>query len=236
MSHRGSCRPRAWGGRNCPTRRPSAAQGPASGGCQPATRLTPPRPAIHERRGGLVLILGALTALGPLSIDMYLPALPALTDDLGTHPSATQLTITACLIGLALGQVIAGPLSDSAGRRQPLLIGAVLYAITSMMCAIAPSVSALVALRLVQGIASGACIVITRAIVRDLYEGSAAARFFAVLMQISGVAPIVAPLIGGQVLRATSWRGVFVLLAAVSVVLILGGQADYQRVDSLLSA
>ncbi|WP_433250782.1 multidrug effflux MFS transporter [Streptosporangium sp. CA-135522] len=174
-----------------------------------------------SERAGLALILGALTALGPLSIDMYLPALPALTRDLAAGPSLVQLTLTACLIGLALGQVLAGPLSDAVGRRRPLLAGGTVYAASSALCVIAPTVQTLVALRLVQGAAGGAAIVIARAIVRDRCEGVAAVRLFTLLMQISGVAPILAPLVGGEVLRVTSWRGVFVLITILGMALVI---------------
>ncbi len=169
----------------------------------------------------LALILGALTALGPLSIDMYLPALPALTRDLAAGPSAIQLTLTACLVGLALGQAVAGPISDATGRRRPLLVGMVGYAAASALCVIAPTVPVLIALRLVQGAAGGTAIVIARAIVRDRYEGAPAARLFTLLTQISGIAPIAAPLIGGEILRVTSWRGVFVLTAALGSLLVI---------------
>jgi MFS transporter, DHA1 family, multidrug resistance protein len=162
-----------------------------------------------------VVVLGSLTAFGPLSIDMYLPALPALSADLATGASQVQLTLTACLAGLAAGQLVTGPLSDSAGRRRPVLAGLGLYAVASLLCAVAPSVQALIALRAVQGAAGGASVVIARAIVRDLYAGDAAARFFARLMLVNGLAPILAPVIGGQLLRVTSWRGVFVVLAAI---------------------
>ncbi|MFF5205907.1 multidrug effflux MFS transporter [Streptosporangium sp. NPDC000396] len=174
-----------------------------------------------SERAGLALILGALTALGPLSIDMYLPALPALARDLAAGPSLIQLTLTACLVGLALGQAVAGPLSDAVGRRRPLLAGGAVYAVSSALCVIAPTVQTLILLRLVQGAAGGAAIVIARAIVRDRCEGAAAARLFALLMQISGVAPILAPLIGGEILRVTSWRGVFALIAILGVALVV---------------
>ncbi|GAA0351894.1 Bcr/CflA family multidrug efflux MFS transporter [Actinoallomurus spadix] len=168
----------------------------------------------------LALILGALSAIGPLSIDMYLPALPKLTHDLSAGPSLVQLTLTACLVGLAVGQVVAGPLSDAWGRRRPLLAGVVLYTLASLLCAVAPSVPMLIALRLVQGAAGAAAIVIARAIVRDLYDGAEAARFFSLLMLVNGVAPIAAPVIGGQLLRLTSWRGVFVLIAVIGALMV----------------
>jgi DHA1 family bicyclomycin/chloramphenicol resistance-like MFS transporter len=173
------------------------------------------------RRAQLVFILGALTAFGPLSIDMYLPALPSLSRDFGTGAAQTQLTLSACLLGLALGQVIAGPISDALGRRRPLLVGLAAYALASLLCVVAPSVYALVALRFIQGFAGAAGIVIARAIVRDLHSGVAAARFFSLLMLVNGLAPILAPIFGGLLLRFTSWRGVFIVLAIIGALLLL---------------
>jgi DHA1 family bicyclomycin/chloramphenicol resistance-like MFS transporter len=165
------------------------------------------------------LILGVLSAIGPLSIDMYLPALPKLTHDLSAGPSLVQLTLTACLIGLAAGQVIAGPISDMWGRRRPMFAGIAVYTLASLACVVAPNVQLLVALRLVQGVAGAACIVISRAVVRDMHDGPAAARFFSLLMLVNGVAPVAAPVIGAQVLRFTSWRGVFVVLTVLGVLM-----------------
>jgi MFS transporter, DHA1 family, multidrug resistance protein len=170
---------------------------------------------------GLVAILGALSAFGPLSMDMYLPGLPSLTRDLGASASAGQLTLTGCMLGLAAGQLVAGPMSDSMGRRRLLLTGLAGYAAASAACAAAPSIWWLVALRLVQGLAGGVGVVIARAIVRDLFDGATAARMFAMLMMVTGVAPVVAPLVGGQVLALTSWRGVFVVLAAIGIPLLV---------------
>jgi MFS transporter, DHA1 family, multidrug resistance protein len=173
------------------------------------------------RRVRFIFILGALTAFGPLSIDMYLPALPSLSRDFATGASQVQLTLSACLLGLALGQAIAGPISDSLGRRRPLFAGLAAYALASLLCVVAPSVYALAGLRLVQGIAGAAGIVIARAIVRDLHSGVAAARFFSLLMLVNGLAPILAPLFGGLLLRFTSWRGVFIVLAVIGTLLLL---------------
>ena len=166
-------------------------------------------------------MLGALSAFGPLSMDMYLPGLPSLTRDLGASASAGQLTLTGCMLGLAAGQLVAGPMSDSMGRRRLLLTGLAGYAAASAACAAAPSIWWLVALRLLQGLAGGVGIVIARAIVRDLFDGAAAARMFALLMMVMGVAPVVAPLIGGQVLALSSWRGIFIVLAAIGVPLLV---------------
>lgn len=169
----------------------------------------------------VVVVLGALSAFGPLSIDLYLPGLPELSDDLGAAAWEGQLTLTSCLAGLALGQLLAGPLSDRLGRRRPLLTGLVGYVVASIACAAAPSVYALVALRLVQGLAGAAGIVIARAVVRDLRTGAAAARLFSLLLLVTGLAPTLAPILGGQLLRITSWRGLFVTLAAIVLVLLV---------------
>jgi DHA1 family bicyclomycin/chloramphenicol resistance-like MFS transporter len=189
---------------------PSAERRPGPDG--PAPRGIPPR---HL----LVGILGALSAFGPLSIDMYLPALPELADDLGAAPSLVQLTLTACLLGLAAGQLVGGPISDARGRRGPLLIGIAVYVVASALCALAPSVWALVVLRFVQGAAGAFGIVIGRAIVRDLHEGRAAAALFAALILVNGVAPIVAPIVGAGILHVTTWRGVFAILAVIGTLL-----------------
>jgi DHA1 family bicyclomycin/chloramphenicol resistance-like MFS transporter len=179
-----------------------------------ADRSTPIR-ALH------VLILGGLSALGPLSTDMYLPALPALSRELGATMSQTQLTLSAGILGLALGQVIAGPSSDALGRRRPLLLGVAAFALVSLLCIIAPSVAALTVLRFVQGAAGAAGIAIALAIVSDLYAGSVQARVFSLLMLVSGLAPIIAPVIGSQLLAFTSWRGIFVILSLIGIVLLL---------------
>lgn len=181
----------------------------------------PGQQASRAARVRLILILGGLSAFGPLSIDMYLPGLPALLADFNTGASQVQLTLSACLLGLAVGQLVAGPLSDSFGRRTPLLVGLVGYAVASLLCALAPNVTVLIGLRFVQGFAGAAGIVIGRAIVRDMHSGQAAAKFFSLLMLVNGSAPILAPIIGGQVLRYTSWHGVFVVLAGIGGLLFL---------------
>jgi DHA1 family bicyclomycin/chloramphenicol resistance-like MFS transporter len=176
-----------------------------------------------QRRTGLLvtLVLGGLTALPPLSMDMYLPALPQVTDALHSTAATAQFTLTACLAGMALGQLVVGPLSDRWGRRAPLLAGMVVYVLATAVCAFAPTAPLLITFRLLQGLAGAAGIVISRAVVRDLYDGVEMARFFSTLMLISGVAPIVAPVIGGQILRLTDWRGVFVVLTVIGALLTL---------------
>ncbi|MFI5746083.1 multidrug effflux MFS transporter [Streptomyces sp. NPDC051644] len=203
-----------------------AAQSAATGTPPGTATGTPPGdPAAIDaaRRTGLLvtLVLGGLTALPPLSMDMYLPALPAVTESLHAPAATVQLTLTACLTGMALGQVVVGPMSDRWGRRRPLLLGMVIYVVATAICVFAPTTELLIAFRLLQGLAGAAGIVIARAVVRDMYDGIEMARFFSTLMLISGVAPVVAPLIGGQVLRFTDWRGIFAVLTVVGVVLTL---------------
>ncbi|MDQ0191388.1 DHA1 family bicyclomycin/chloramphenicol resistance-like MFS transporter [Alicyclobacillus cycloheptanicus] len=175
---------------------------------------------MHTGRLGKAVLLGSLTAFGPLSIDMYLPSLPSLTKDLHTTASMAQLSLTCCLLGLALGQLLAGPLSDARGRRTPLLAGVGVYAIASLLCAFTPSIWPLVVLRFIQGLAGAFGIVIARAVARDLYSGSELTRFYSLLMLVNGVAPILAPVVGGQLLRFTSWHGVFVVLTILGALML----------------
>ncbi|MGN6611403.1 MAG: multidrug effflux MFS transporter [Angustibacter sp.] len=169
---------------------------------------------------GLVVALGSLQGLGPLSLDTYLPALPDIARDLGASTSATQVTLTATLVGLAVGQLVFGALSDRLGRRRPLLAGLALYVVASVLCAVAPSIAWLVAGRFVQGFAGAAGMVSAMAIARDSTQGTAMARLFAALMLVTGAAPVVAPVLGGQLLLFTSWRGIFALLALAGAVLL----------------
>lgn len=195
---------------------PSSPSSPSSA----STSLTPPAPAAQRHVSLLVtLVLGGLTALPPLSMDMYLPALPQVTDALHAPAATVQLTLTACLAGMALGQLVVGPLSDRWGRRRPLLAGMVVYVLATVVCAFAPSVELLTGFRLLQGLAGSAGIVISRAVARDLYDGVEMARFYSTLLLISGVAPIIAPTIGGQILRFTDWHGIFWVCATVGTLL-----------------
>ena len=165
----------------------------------------------------LALILGTLAAFGPLSIDMYLPALPHIAKELHTTSSLVQLSLTFFLLGLSLGQLVSGPLSDVRGRRKPLLIGLVIYAIASLLCAFSQSIWFFIILRFIQGFAGAAGIVIARAIVRYLYSGSELTKFFSLLALVNGVAPILAPILGGQLLRIAPWQGVFVVLSIIGL-------------------
>lgn len=169
----------------------------------------------------LVLALGALVALGPLTIDLYLPGLPNIEADLDTTASAVQLTLTGTLIGLALGQLAMGPLSDAYGRRRPLYFGTLIHVVASLMCGLAPNIAVLGAARVLQGVGAASTAVVTMAIVRDLYSGRAAAILLSRLMLVLGVAPVLAPTLGGVVLGATTWRGLFVVLGTFGVLLIV---------------
>ncbi len=169
----------------------------------------------------LPVILGALVAIGPLSIDMYLPALPQLAGEFSTTASLVQMSLTACLLGMAVGQMFAGPLSDIQGRRNPLLLGLAIFSLASIACAFSTSIWVLLGLRLLQGMAGSAGIVIARAIARDLYSGYELTKFFAMLMLVNGVAPIAAPVLGGQILAFSSWRAVFVTLTVIGLLLTI---------------
>ncbi|MDQ0078458.1 multidrug effflux MFS transporter [Arthrobacter oryzae] len=168
----------------------------------------------------LAIVLGLLTIFGPISMDLYLPVLPALTAELQSTTSVAQLTITACLLGLAIGQIIAGPLSDRFGRRTPLLIGVIAYTVTSALCALSPTVETLIAARFVQGLAGAVGIVIAQAAGRDVYSGGKLLRYYGRLTVLGGLAAIVGPVIGGQLATVTDWRGVFLFLAAVGVAIL----------------
>lgn len=176
---------------------------------------------IQTKRLTLILILGSLAALGPLSIDMYLPAFPDMSRSFGASASSIQLSLTACMLGMALGQIIVGPLSDVRGRKRPLLLALSAYLLVSLACAFAPTIEVLIALRFVQGAAGASGIVISRAIVRDLFEGPELTKFFAALSLVNGTAPILAPIIGGQILRFGDWRIVFYLLAVLSTLMLI---------------
>jgi DHA1 family bicyclomycin/chloramphenicol resistance-like MFS transporter len=171
-------------------------------------------------RTRLILILGALTAFGPLSHDMYLPSLPAIAREFDVSAAGAQATLSVFMMGLAINQLVVGPISDRIGRRTPLLVGLAIFALTSVACALSPNVESLWAARLVQSVGACAAIVIARAIVRDLYRGADAAHFLSMLMLVFGVAPIVGPPLGAFILGQWSWRGIFWFLAAFASVVL----------------
>lgn len=167
------------------------------------------------------LVLGLLASLGPLCTDLYLPALPELAGELRTSTASAQLSLTAGLIGLGIGQLIFGTLSDKLGRIRPLLISLMIMVAASVWCALAPDIGQLITARLIQGMAGAGGAVISRAIARDLYSGHELTRFFALLMLVNGLAPVLAPVLGGALLTLMDWRGIFAVLAAISVLLLM---------------
>lgn len=182
-------------------------------------------PAEQPLQLRLIVLLGCLASFAPLSIDMYLPALPRVATSLHTSSASVQLTLTACLVGIGAGQLVAGPLSDSLGRRRPLLLGVGMFAVFSLVCAVAPTLPLLLLARLLQALGGSAGIVISRAVARDLRSGEALARLFSILMVVNGLAPILAPIVGAQLVRFTSWRGDFVVLALLGVLLVIASGA-----------
>ncbi|WP_201308779.1 Bcr/CflA family efflux MFS transporter [Puerhibacterium puerhi] len=169
---------------------------------------------------GLLVVLALLSALAPFATDLYLPAFPRMTVDLATDATQVQLTLTAFLVGVAAGQLVFGPLSDRWGRRGPLVVGAVLCVAASVVAALAPNVTVLVAARLVQGLTGAAGMVVGRAIISDLATGKAAARAFSVMMMVGGIAPILAPFVGSLLVGAVGWRGILWVVAALAAVML----------------
>jgi MFS transporter, DHA1 family, multidrug resistance protein len=183
--------------------------------------VTGRQPEVERIPARMVLIVGSLTAFGPLCIDMYLPALPKISLDLHTSASAVQLSITACLVGLALGQFVFGPISDRFGRRRPLFFGLIVFVLASAACTLSPNIATLISFRFLQGFGGAAGLVISQAVVRDQYEGTTAARFFSLLLLVTGAGPILAPQIGAELLNLGSWRIMFLTLAAIGTALII---------------
>ncbi len=189
------------------------------GGAIPPVDGMPPAPTGRAYLR-FVLVLGALIAIGPLTIDTYLPALPSITQDLAASESAVQFTLTGILLGMGLGQLVVGPLADAVGRRRPLIAGLALHIAASIFCAFAPTIELLTAGRVLQGLGNAAVAVVAMAMVRDQFAGSAAATMLSRLMLVMGLAPVLAPTLGGAILQVTSWRGVFVLLAIAGVMMV----------------
>lgn len=169
----------------------------------------------------LVILLGVLSAFGPFVVDLYLPSLPQLATFFDTTPSMTQLTLTTAMIGLAAGQLLLGPMSDKFGRKKPLMISLVIYIISTVFIVFSPNIETMIVLRVVQGLSSAGSVVISRAVATDLYRGREMTRFFGLLMTINGMAPIISPVLGSLLLEYISWKGVFVFLTIIGVVVLL---------------
>lgn len=172
----------------------------------------------------ITLVLGALEAFGPLSMDLYLPQLPQLARTLDTSDALGQATMSVCMVGLGLGQLIAGPLSDRFGRKRPLVTGVILFAVLSAVCAFAPTIEVLLVARFLQGLAGSAGVVISMAVARDLFEGIELSRMLSLLALVTSLTPIIAPVIGGQLARFMDWRGIFLVLAGIGTVLVFVAQ------------
>ncbi|NOV03705.1 multidrug effflux MFS transporter [Paenibacillus planticolens] len=168
----------------------------------------------------LALLLGLFSTLGPFTIDMYLPAFPEIVKQFDTTASLVQLSLTACLLGLGIGQLVMGSLSDVYGRRNPLLISMAVYVVASLACAFSPHIGLLITFRFVQGFAASAGIVISRAIARDLYSGHELTKFFSLLLLVGNLGPLVAPVTGSGILSFTTWVGVFIALALLGMYLL----------------
>ena len=168
----------------------------------------------------LVLLLGVLSAFGPFVVDLYLPSLPQLASFFETSASMTQLTLTTAMIGLAVGQLLLGPLSDKFGRKIPLIISWVIYIISTVLIVFSPNIATMIVLRVIQGLSSAGSVVISRAVATDLYRGREMTRFFGLLMTINGIAPIISPILGSLLLEYISWKGVFVFLALIGVIVL----------------
>ncbi|MFV8256584.1 Bcr/CflA family multidrug efflux MFS transporter [Bdellovibrio bacteriovorus] len=164
----------------------------------------------------LILLLASLTAFGPLSIDMYLPAFPAIAENLNVPLSSVQMSLASFFIGLATGQIFYGPITDRFGRKKPLYVGLGIYALASLVCAFTKNVEMLILFRFLQALGSCAGVVISRAIVRDLFTHQETARVFSLLMLVMGVAPILAPFFGGYISEFFGWRAIFALMVIIS--------------------
>jgi MFS transporter, DHA1 family, multidrug resistance protein len=170
----------------------------------------------------VIVVLTTLSAIGPLATDMYIPAFPQVIGDLDTTAASLQLTLTAFFVGNAAGQIVAGPLSDRSGRRGPLLVGIVLCLVGSIGCALAPDISLLLLFRVIQGVGGGFGMVLGRAVLIDMTDGPELFRIMNIMQGVGGVAPIVAPLLGGLILLVGQWREVFWVIAAMSLISLIG--------------
>ncbi|EAU00034.1 multidrug effflux MFS transporter [Campylobacter curvus] len=184
----------------------------------------------HNSRLFLLLFLGALSAFGPFVTDLYLPALPSITTWFDTSVSATQLTLSTSMAGLAIGQLIIGPISDKFGRKRPLTISLIIYTISTICIFFAQSIEIFIFMRVIQGLASAGSLVISRAVVSDLYSGHEMTKFFGLMMVINGIAPIISPIGGSFLLEFTDWRGIFVVLSIIGVLLFV---ANFNFKESL---
>lgn len=184
----------------------------------PATNSTA---SARRLSGGLLFVLALLSAVAPFATDLYLPAFPAIAAELATDATGVQLTLTAFLVGIAVGQLVFGPLSDRAGRRLPLVIGAIVFVASSIAAVFAPTLDVLLAARVLQGLSGAAGMVLGRAVITDLVTGAAAARAMSLMMIVGGVAPVIAPLLGGAIAAPLGWRGVLAVVLCIAVLMLV---------------
>ncbi|MCH3963136.1 MAG: multidrug effflux MFS transporter [Clostridium sp.] len=169
----------------------------------------------------LAVILGILAGLGPLVTDLYIPSLPTVSKFFNASTSITQLSLTTSLLGLAIGQIIIGPISDKTGRRKPLILSLIIFTFSSLLCPLTSSIYVFILMRLLQGLAGAGGIVISRAMARDIYSGKLLVQFFSMLMLINGIAPIISPVLGAQLLKFVNWQGIFYILAILGLLLCI---------------
>ncbi|MED3728353.1 Bcr/CflA family multidrug efflux MFS transporter [Priestia filamentosa] len=173
-----------------------------------------------KKRIQLAILLGSLGLLGPFTIDTYLPSFPTIVKDFHTTASLVQISLTACLLGLGAGQLFIGPLSDVKGRRKPLLLFLCLYLLASLTCSFSPNIYFLIVARFVQGFSAAGGLVVSRAVIRDLFSGRELTKFFTLIVLVGNLGPIVAPIAGGAILSFAKWNGVFIVLACIGAILI----------------
>lgn len=176
---------------------------------------------VQQLSAGLLFALAFFSAAAPLSIDLYLPGIPELQAELATSPAAAQATISGFMVGMAIGNLIFGPISDATGRKRPIIVAATVLLVASVLCAIAPSIHLLIAARAIQGLAGGCVVVVSRSVVPDLARGAQAARGFSALMALTGFMPAVAPALGGILLPLVGWRGLFWFIATINLIQVL---------------
>ena len=169
----------------------------------------------------LAIILGILAGLGPLVTDLYIPSLPTVSNFFNASTSTTQLSLTTSLLGLAIGQIIIGPISDKTGRRKPLILSLIIFTLSSLLCPLTSSIYIFILMRFLQGLAGAGGIVISRAMARDIYSGKLLVQFFSMLMLVNGIAPIISPVLGAQLLRFVNWKGIFYILTFLGILLCI---------------
>lgn len=186
----------------------------------PITQLAPGTPGHHALARRIAFTLGFMSASGPFAIDMYLPAFKAIAEELGATMAAVQITLAIYLLGLAIGQIVWGTLCDRIGRRGPLLAGSLLFGLTALVCATTRSIDLMIGARFLMGLGGSAGVVVSRAVVRDLFDGKEASRFYAMMMIVGGIGPIVSPFMGSFLITFANWRSIFWVVSGFGLVCV----------------